>query len=204
MKAGGEGADKSRGDLLIAVTAGGSGSRMGRDKAGLIYRGETWLERVVRASLATELPVVVVGRTVPPEWPFDDVAFLVDERPGMGPIGGLRTALAHAGAGIIAVACDMPLITTGAMEWLIGEDARAGGIDGTVVRLNGSVEPLFSIYRTTLIPVVDELIAGERYALKGLIERGEFTFVDIPPYLSRAVENLNTPDDLGRLPSEVA
>lgn len=93
----------------IAIVAGGKSRRMGRDKAALVYAGQTLLERVTRAALGAGLPACVVGRECPADWTGGSVPFLPDFAPDCGPLGGLAAALAHfAPRGVLLAGCDMP------------------------------------------------------------------------------------------------
>lgn len=92
------------------VLAGGRSSRMGRDKASLLFRGEPLLERMaglLRDAGATR--VFISGPTGVP----DIVA-------GLGPIAGLHATASKIpdGSSVLAVPVDMPLLDPGALRSL--------------------------------------------------------------------------------------
>lgn len=183
----------------IAVIAGGASRRMGRDKASITADGSTWLQRVVRRALDTGAPVVVAGRTEPEDWSLQGVRFVVDDQPGLGPIGGIRTALRHCGSGVLAVACDQPLLTTEAMLWLLTQREEEEVVDGIIVTHGDGIEPLFSIYEQSVLRLIDEgLEAGER-SLREMIRAGRFRYSELPPELVPALVNVNTPEELAEL-----
>ena len=79
--------------FTLAILAGGASRRMGRDKATLDAGDGPLLERSARLGLELGLPVLVVGRERPTNWPLPTVRFVADRMPGQGPLGGLVTAL---------------------------------------------------------------------------------------------------------------
>src|SRR5690349_14825550 len=94
---------------LVGIFAGGRGTRMGGlDKAWLrLPSGEALIERWLRVCAAVQLEAVMVGGNAP-----SGVVSIVDDPPGIGPLGGLHGLLDHAGGRpVIAVACDMPYVT---------------------------------------------------------------------------------------------
>ena len=94
-----------------AVLCGGGSRRMGRDKAVIVVAGETLLARAARTLSGVFDEVLVVGREAPPPGLPPHVRALADERPGLGPLGGIATALAAAGhEWVFVCACDMPLL----------------------------------------------------------------------------------------------
>jgi len=180
--------------LRIAIMAGGLSRRMGRDKAALPVAGVPMLDRVVRASLATGLPVMVVGRRGVAG--IDDAACIEDEAPGSGPLGAIATALRAAGGPVLALACDMPLLSSGAIGWLAAMAPRIGSADGVVTMNAGRPEPLFSIYAPSALGAIDRLMEREELAVRSLLSGGDFLRADLPGHLRGAIRNINTPGDL--------
>ncbi len=167
---------------------------MGTDKATLEVEGMTLLSRTVHAALEAELPVLVVGRARPAAWPFEAAAFAEDAEPGLGPLGGLATALRQSEVDVLALACDLPLLTAEAVRWL-GTQDRRGNEQGLIVVSNGKWEPLFSIYRPSCLPLVEARLAEGKRSLHGLIEAGQFAFLDAPDWIAAQLVNVNTPEE---------
>lgn len=186
-------------DLTIAIMAGGRSRRMGRDKAMIPVGGVPMLERVARAALGAGLPVIVVGRQPPDGWPLDAVSFHPDHYPDTGPLGGLATALEVSGTSVLLLACDMPLITTEAIRWLIGQWDGSG--EGVVAMNEGRMEPLFAVYGALLLPHIVSLSATREYSMNLLIgkKRRGFTKVDLPLPVREGVVNVNSEEDLDGL-----
>ncbi|MDR2892398.1 MAG: molybdenum cofactor guanylyltransferase [Deltaproteobacteria bacterium] len=120
--------------LTGVVLAGGTSSRLGRDKAELILRedGAPLLVETARLLRRVVPKVVISGRpsnwighsriTALPEWPGmanDDFPGLPDDLPGKGPVGAITTALRHMGTACLILACDMPLMEERVLRLLL-------------------------------------------------------------------------------------
>jgi len=184
--------------MTVAILAGGESRRMGTDKAALEVGGMTLLEHTARAAYAAHPAVFVVGRPKPRDWRVDFVEFVTDAEPGLGPLGGLNTALQYVHTPVLALACDLPLLTTEAVHWLRVQYAHSSA-QGVIVSHGGRLEPLFSIYLPSCLPLIQSRLAEGRRSLHGLIEAGDFGRADAPDWVAAQLVNVNTPEDLARL-----
>ena len=94
--------------LSVVVQAGGQSQRMGENKALKPFLGRPLIERVVSrlGPIADEL---ILTTNDPETYGFIGARKVADLRPGLGPLGGLHTALSAAQFETVAVvACDMP------------------------------------------------------------------------------------------------
>jgi molybdopterin-guanine dinucleotide biosynthesis protein A len=189
-----------RGALILC---GGKSSRMGRDKATLPFGPELMLRRVVRLMSDVVEPenIVVVaapGQTLP-ELPAD-VTVVHDAQQYLGPLAGLATglrAMGNRGDAAYATGCDVPLLVpafVSRMFELLGEH------DVAVPRDGEHHHPLAAVYRATVLPKIEALLAAERLRPRFLFD--EVDTVEIPvkelrgvdPRLS-TLENLNFAED---------
>jgi len=170
--------------MTAAILAGGESRRMGTDKASLEVDGVPLLERIARIAVSLELPTQVVGRE--------------DSWPGQGPLGGLHTALTHADGPVLALACDLPRLSADVLHWLRAESARAGA-HGLVCVNGGRWEPLCSYYKPLCLVLLETQLAAGHLSLRGLIECGDFAFVEAPDWVSAQLVNVNTPEDWRRV-----
>ncbi|HEX9446228.1 MAG TPA: molybdenum cofactor guanylyltransferase [Candidatus Binatia bacterium] len=186
--------------LSAVILAGGKSSRFGRDKSGLELGGERVVERL--AWTLAEFPferfalVAAPGKTG--GWP-GGLAALADDQEGLGPIGGIATALRHLPGGILVTACDMPFISGELIEWLLGrDDAEAAAV---VPRHAGGIEPLFAIYNKSLLPALEAAIGAGRYAIRSVLQGPAVRFAALPERFDAAREfaNVNTPEDHARI-----
>jgi molybdopterin-guanine dinucleotide biosynthesis protein A len=161
---------RAKGAVAGFVLAGGRSSRMGRDKALVALAGEPLLVRMARRVEQAAAPVTVIA---PPER-YADLGLRVvrDERPGLGPLGGIVTALGITPADWnLIVGCDLPYLTA---EWLKFLVARARGSSAWAIvpETGRGLEPLSAVYHRRARPaLVDALARGQRKltaALSGL------------------------------------
>lgn len=179
------------------ILCGGHSTRMGRDKATLPFGDETLLERLVRRLRPLVEEVTVVGRAgqvLPPLPP--DVQIAHDEIEDQGPLGGLQAALLHTRMDAVYVTgCDVPFLQPAFVALLfesLGDAAIAVAEEG------GFTHPLAAVYRRSIRPVVERLLAAERrrpvflYDEVETVRVGDDALRAADPDL-RSLENLNTP-----------
>jgi molybdopterin-guanine dinucleotide biosynthesis protein A len=188
-----------------AVLVGGDSRRMGRDKAGMLFAGETLLARAARTLAEVFDEVLVVGRdTLEPGLPAHARA-VPDERPGLGPVGGIATALAAARHDRVFVcACDMPLLDAGTVATLADLASHAMDVKAVAPRVGGNSHPLAAFYtRECLMPARAAVDAGRLSAREFLAEvRAVYIDLDVGSHVARALTNVNTPEELARVEAE--
>ncbi|KPF80516.1 hypothetical protein IP88_00080 [alpha proteobacterium AAP81b] len=165
--------------LLGAVLAGGASRRFGSDKALALLDGTALIDHVIAALAPQVADLVICGRVHPP-W-----ASLADlPAPGLGPLGGLCAALAHAvSAGhdaVLCVPCDAP--------HLPGDLARRLGHGPSVALGQRSV----GVWPAALAPALrDHLAAAGDLSLRRWIAVSGASECD-----GGAIANINRPGDL--------
>ena len=189
--------------LSAVVLAGGKSSRFGRDKAEMEFFGRRVLDgqvEILRGYPFQKL-AVVSAQGQEREWP-EPILSLRDDQEGLGPVGGIVTALRHFPGGILVTACDMPLVSGALIEWLL--DYYDAHVDAVIPRHLGGIEPLFGIYEKSFLPAIEEAIQSGRYALHFIIEEANVRFVDVPEHFSVSFANVNTPEDYKRIQEVLA
>jgi molybdopterin-guanine dinucleotide biosynthesis protein A len=187
------------------VLAGGTGRRLGRDKASLRVGGEALVLRVLRvlgeADLAPRAVVAAPDQELP-RLPFG-VSLLRDRVAGEGPLQGLADGLAalrQRGAELVfAAACDLPLLTA---DFVRGVVEGLGGRRGLVpLDGRGRAHPLAAAYRCDLEPDLRALLAAGRREMRALLELEGVAAVETgaPGDETPELFNLNRPEDLLRL-----
>ncbi|MFT6399841.1 MAG: molybdopterin-guanine dinucleotide biosynthesis protein A [Bradymonadia bacterium] len=176
----------------IAILAGGKSRRMGYDKASVLIERRTMIERVAAIAQGTGLPCIVVGRDPSATWELD-LPFVEDRRPGLGPLAGLHAAL-HAGeSDIVLLSCDLPGLTAVALDWLLEIAAgESSGLAGSRER----PEPLFAVYRQSIVEEVDRRIARHELSMQRLIKATGMRIVPVPTEHALALDDVDTPEQL--------
>jgi molybdopterin-guanine dinucleotide biosynthesis protein A len=152
-------------DIAGIVLAGGRSSRMGTPKAALEWHGSTLLRRITSlVARSVDGPVVVVrapGQPLP-TLPAD-VSVVEDPREGLGPLQGLAAGLAAVAGDARAAylsSTDAPFLHPAFVRRVVC--ALDDDVDVVLPHARGFPQPLAAVYRTTLTPLVDELVAAGR------------------------------------------
>lgn len=146
------------------ILAGGSSSRMGRNKALLEVDGIPIVTRIYR-TLAGLFHEVIVVTNSPHDYDFLPCRKVPDIYPGTGSIAGLHSALAHSSsAHSFITACDMPFLDPDLIRYLCA--AREGGYDAVTPFSDGGQEPLHALYSSGCRDIFENAIRhGERKIL---------------------------------------
>src|SRR5205807_2568449 len=109
------------------LLAGGKSSRMGRDKAALLVRGEPLWRHQLATLRATEPAEFFISGKCDGPFAGCEVEILADEFPDCGPLGGIATALRRcASERLLVLAVDMPAMTAAFLRMLLDESQRTG------------------------------------------------------------------------------
>ena len=187
--------------LFGLVLAGGTSSRMQRDKAALAYHGKPQLqwahELLERFTTATFI-------SVRPDQRDDELRRslpqVVDRHPGIGPLAGIEAALlTHPKAAWLVVACDLPFLDARTLDLLI-QNRDASRI-ATAFRSahDGLPEPLCAIWEPRSIESVAAVIAAGRSCPRKLLINSDARLLDLPD--ARALDNINTSQEFGEAQS---
>jgi molybdenum cofactor guanylyltransferase len=182
------------------VLCGGRSTRMGTSKALLPFGPETMLQRVVRLLGGIVSPIVAVaapGQELPPLPP--GIIMTHDEREGRGPLEGLRAGLKALPGEVDAAyvtSCDVPLLVPAFVQQML---ELTQGYEVAVMEIDGFPHPLSAVYRRSVLPHVEDLLAHDQLRPVFLYERVRTRRV-MPAEMTadpdlRTLRNLNTPDD---------
>jgi len=181
------------------ILAGGASSRMGCDKALLPVGGVPMVIRMAQllGSVAGQVTLIA------PPGRFAELPLRVfaDDQPGLGPLGGIATALRLSRAEWnLVTGCDLPFLTRDWLNFLV-ERASKSKADAVLPQSpQGHFEPLCAMYRTSArAAIADALGRGVRKVTDGLAAlRVEAIGVqEWKPFDSRGrlFKNMNAPED---------
>ncbi len=182
--------------VVGVVLAGGRSSRFGRDKALLEIGGQTLLQRSVVSVRDACGEALIVG---PPErgQQAPGTPVVQDEIPGIGPLGGIATALrARSGRSALVVAVDMPFLSVPLLRHLV---ELAGEADVVLPVVGGRGQQLHAVYGPACLPAIEAQIAAGDYKIDRFFPSVRLRRVDeaelrrFDPSL-RAFQNVNTPE----------
>ncbi len=163
--------------------------------------GERMIDRVARAlAEATDSLLVVANDPVAGDW-LRGVQVVADATPGLGALGGIHTALEHAGTDVIVVAWDMPFVPGAVLSALRAEGERGGAhVVAPASASPWGFEPLAAWYAAAARPHVAAMLdAGERRAGR-IADRAGLVTCDVTSWgdPDEMLLSVNTPDDLAR------
>lgn len=193
-------------DVEGFILVGGQSSRMGSDKAGLVFGDQTSVDRIAAALRPVTGRVRLVGSR--DQGDAAGLENIPDTLERWGALAGIHAALAACQSHwSLIVACDLPLVTTALFDRLrqIGEQNQGEIYDAIVpIQSDGRPQPLCAFYRPeSCFPAVQSLIADGEHKPRTLLPKVRMRWVDFGelsdlPDAGEFFLNVNTPVDYKR------
>ncbi|RLB41767.1 MAG: molybdenum cofactor guanylyltransferase [Deltaproteobacteria bacterium] len=188
-------------DIVGIILAGGKSARYGRNKALENIGGKALIEHVVDTVRPLFQDIIVITNT-PSEYSHLGLEMHQDIIKGLGPIGGIYTALKviKEDYGFV-VACDMPFLNKALITYMV---SLKKGFDVVVPRMGWKIEALHAIYNRGCIEQIEKNIQGKIYQVMRVFDSVNVRYVDeeeikkFDPDL-KSFLNINRPHDLRRL-----
>ena len=181
----------------LLLLAGGKSSRMGMDKAELLYEGQTFVENIINKVQSLGIKNIFLSGY---KGAKDDAQVVVDIYPEVGPLGGL-----HAGFHVVTtlyclvLPIDIPQIPSDFLESLLEEHFQQCENSEEkdlplLLEREGFLEPLIGIYPVNMVAFIEERIKAQRLSVfRMLKEWGSKSYTtDIPKW---QLANINTQED---------
>lgn len=184
--------------ISIAVLAGGQSRRMGQDKAFLDVGGRPVIERVL-AAVAPLTDDLFISANASDRYEQFGRRIVPDIYPDKAALGGIYSAI-HAASHdhVLVVACDMPFLNPGLLQYLMDLTPTAD----VVVPLVTPPQPetLHAIYSKSCLPAIESRLLANQLRVIGFFEevlvryvqREEIARFD-PNFFSFI--NMNTPEE---------
>lgn len=183
-----------------AILAGGAGSRMGAPKPGVDLDGRPLISYAVAATRAADLEPLVVAKAST-DLPDVGCAILIEPDETIHPLAGIVAALTHAGAPIVVLPCDAPLVPPELLTALATRDAPFA------MPAHPRAQPLVARYAPALLPRLRVALAAEEPMISLANDLGgdrlggaELTAFGDPDWM---FANANDPAELERLGAEL-
>ena len=174
------------------VLVGGRSSRFGRDKLLEPYGEGVLVARPIGALRAVFGSRVRLVGECHASIPLLADGDFPDLHPGVGPMGGIISALAASGAGVFVLAGDMPACDTGTIRRIL-DVAKDNSAALAVMARTDQRHPCVALYRPGALAVLEARLRGGRLALHSAFDPGQIVDVACEP---RAVANVNSPEDV--------
>lgn len=186
--------------LTIVLQAGGSSTRMGKDKALMPFLGIPLIERLRDRfqDLGSQLLVIT---NQPEGYRFLDLPLYGDVYPGRGALGGLLTALEISPPGLVGlIAADLPFASPELVAFLEEEIYRTQA-DAVLPSSPHGPEPMHALYnRDSCLPLVRQAIKNDLWRMNAWHDQAEIQLIDAQRTAAASKSdhtflNLNTRDE---------
>ncbi|HYI92101.1 MAG TPA: molybdenum cofactor guanylyltransferase [Bryobacteraceae bacterium] len=179
-------------DVSGYVLVGGRSSRMGTDKALIIYHGQTLAGHIASELSTIAGTVSLVGD--PGRYAGLGYTVVRDEYPGAGPTGGLVTALrASRTRWNLVAACDLPEVSAAFFGLLLNR-IRSLDVRAVIpVTPDGRRQVLCAAYRSDACAVLGRAFESGETKLQAAISQLDADYWRIES--DKLSVNLNTPED---------
>ena len=189
------------------ILAGGRGKRLGyKEKALIPINDKPIIEHTIEILEGVVNEIIVSVRDDGQKQLLEEYTtgriVVVDKYVDAGPLAGILEGLGAAGGEyVFVVACDMPFINIGVVEFLF---KSAKGHDGALpVGDDGIYEPLHAVYRTgpMLVSTEKSIEQGERFILAPIFDLEDMVLIEmdeireLDPELKTFL-NVNTLEDI--------
>jgi molybdopterin-guanine dinucleotide biosynthesis protein A len=185
-------------EISAVLLAGGESTRMGKDKATLLFRGKPLWQIQLELLRKLEPTEILVSARTDPDWRPANVHFVADDPPSCGPLSGLAASLAQMRtAHLLALAIDMPFITEKYLEFLCSliEPGR-----GVLPKIDNRAEPLAAIYPQEALANVQSALSGKDFSLQTvtgrLVAAGKLQVMPVKSQERKLFWNVNELADL--------
>jgi molybdopterin-guanine dinucleotide biosynthesis protein A len=182
------------------VLAGGKSTRMGCNKALLIYRGRPLVQHAIdMLMLVCENVVISANKD---DYKFTGCQTWPDEIPEQAPMVGIYSCLKRSpNDRNIFLTCDIPLVDPRLFELLLS----AGDEFDMVIPIHDAhyMEPLCGIYHKRVIGDLERSISNREFSLQDFIRKSKHKLIEITPdvefYRKDMFLNINTAEDFDLL-----
>jgi molybdopterin-guanine dinucleotide biosynthesis protein A len=183
-------------DIVVAVLAGGEGSRIGGGKPLIELGGRTLVERAFERARGWS-PTSIVSIRSAEQLGTCNLPWIADAARIDGPLAGLAAGLGWAcrqGAeALLTIPCDMPFLPGDLARKLLDE---VGDLSAAVASSGGELHPVCSLWRNAAIDEFPRYCASGRRSLKGFAKHVGFAEVEWPVEPRDPFFNINSPADL--------
>ena len=185
----------------LLLLAGGKSSRMGTDKAELLYEGQTFVENLIEKAKGLGIQNIYLSGH---QKNRSDVEVVWDIYPEVGPLGGLHAGLkAVTTPYCLVLPVDIPQIPSDFLESMIKEHElqclhfKEKNLP-LLLECDGFLEPLIGIYPEKMVDFIEGKIKEQRLSVfRMLKEWGNRRFTtDISGW---QIANINTQEDYKNL-----
>ena len=185
---------KNKKNINGYILAGGKSSRMGTDKGLLFLNGKLIIQTIIEQLQTVVHKTCIVSNNA--EYKKFGLEVIPDLIKDKGPAGGIFTALSHtASERIFVVSCDMPFITSDAIQFVIEESAH---YQITLPVFNSRMQTLFGVYSKNCLPLWQQLMEKGMIKLQEMVTHFELKKIAVEKnelFVDLLFTNINDEND---------
>lgn len=169
-------------ERCVLLLAGGSSTRLGRDKRLTHVGGQPLFARTAAMARSIGWPVFAAVTAADLSLPSaPEVAVLAEPPPQGGALRAVAFWLRRFDAELLLLAADLPLLTAQGLQPLLDAAARDAACLAVVARTPGGLEPLCAVVRPGLTDALEAALARGEQSLSR-------TLACLPPHQLRCVD----------------
>lgn len=177
------------------MLAGGKSSRFGSNKALSKYGNKTFLQHITLLLQPYTKEVVIAGFY--PEYENICIPILKDRLSGIGPLGGIYTALLYSSTPwILVLTCDMPLISNEIIIYMLAASKGENAIGWNHEKSAGMFPLLLS---KNILPFLETAIEAKQYRVKEIFNWSSSRIIAIPDKWKALFTNINNQEEYKNL-----
>ena len=160
------------------ILAGGESSRMGRDKSMLPIDGKPMIANIAE-HISPLFDELIIGANDTEKYKFLGFPVIPDRNKGMGPLMGILSTVEKSQNDLnFVIACDIP---SPDIEFIRKMTELATECDIVMpVTDENKYEPLFAIYRKSVVPYAEKIIDSGKRRIVELFKYLDVNFIKMP------------------------
>lgn len=180
----------------LIILAGGKSCRMGKNKAFLKYKGDPFIEVMLRKFVHYDERIIVANDVTLYQYP--GVTTIQDIYPDRGPLCGLYTGLLKARNDCcVVITVDTPFLSSEVMDFL---SSMSEGVDAVIPVTDGYPHTISAVYNRTALETIGKAVESGERKVRRVLDRLEVKHVGEDVMIQfgdpeRLFRNINTPVD---------
>jgi len=179
------------------LLSGGKSSRMGDDKGLKLLSGKPMITYLLDTLQQLDIQPVIIAHH--PGYKSFGLTVIPDTIKDKGPLGGIYTALTHAGETVLIISADTPFVDSRAIEHLIRYHIKDRI---NVLNYKGTIQPLCGLYPFRLLPEIESNLRTDKLKMMDFLAENDANTIAIP-FESNGFRNINTPEELSKAEQEI-
>ena len=191
-------------NIAGVILAGGQNTRIGGKSKAFIQLNDTSFLNLITSTIEQLFNDIIIVTNNPQDYSGikNNYSIITDKIKGIGPLGGIYSALYHCSAeAIFVVPCDMPYLNKQVIEQEIDVYNRSV-CEALIPRMGSFIEPLHAIYKKSTFSILQSLLnETQDYSIRTFLKLINVQYMEVEDNKStrQAFTNINTHEDFERI-----